>query len=1134
MKISTIKTKSVTAGIGIALLAGGPLLADDTELLLFKPHPLQDPKPNILFILDTSGSMASMESTILPYDGAQVYGGSCDSDKLYWTDVDVIPDCTASSNFVEDEFFYCNAAERQLAGLGSFTNTMSQYRGGGSDGQSAGAETWQSLASGYDTAPVECQTDSGIHGDGRSAHLWAKKGSNLLDPFTTEVTSALSWGSAPQNVSYTVYDGNFLNWKASPVNATLSRAEIMQAVIKNILGSVDNMNVGLMRFNNEQGGAISVGIKDLEDNRTEILNTIDTFDPNRQTPLAESMYEAALYWRGLPAHFYGAPEDYLPPATYFPTDPSAYSSTSPNTYEAPEFNACSKNYNVLLSDGEPNRDLDVPPLIPNLPGFESAIGSLTCRFPGVIGPDGLPSNEGACLEEVAKYLSVSDVDTAEPGNQLVTTYTIGFAIDIPLLSRTAVNSGGEYFLADDVESLTQSLMSIIGDINDRTLSFTAPAVSVNTFNRTRNLNDLYVSEFGVKANAHWPGNLKKYRITNREITDANDVAAIDPTTGYFKDTVADFWSSSSGDNDVQKGGAASKLPDPSVRKIYTNNSGTDLTQPTNIVSPDNLSAFSDADFGLTGASGEPTMQEIIRWALGEDLRDVNPNSLIRYEMGDPLHSQPAAVVYGGTESSPDTVVYMATNDGYLHAIDGATGVELWSFIPKDLLSNLTRLYFDPDSNYKQYGIDGNIVPAVKDVNRDGVIDPLDGDFVYLVFGMRRGGNSLYALDVSYKNAPKMKWKVNLPQFGETWSAPVISRMEVSSVTQNPDKTVIVVGGGYDTVHDTANHPAAADGVGAGIHVLDLESGDELWRTGPDSGADLQLSTMTRAISTSVRVIDLTGDGFADRLYASDMGGRIWRFDVFNGQSPSALITGGVIAELGAEGTGSSALADTRRFYNAPDVSVFLDTVQQRRYIAVSIGSGYRSHPLDLSAKDQFYSIRDANVFTKLSQSDYSAYPIVQESDLIEVSGKTGVVVTTADRGWKFTLPDNQKVLADSLTFDDQVLFVAFTPDFASAVNCSAGQGANYLYRMAVTNGDPIVPYPSLLEPGNADDARRDLLRQTGIAPSPTILFPSPDDLTCPAGTDCSPPPLNCIGTECFDAGFENNPVRTLWTQDGIE
>jgi len=26
----------------------------------------------------------------------------------------------------------------------------------------------------------------------------------------------------------------------------------------------------------------------------------------------------------------------------------------------------------------------------------------------------------------------------------------------------------------------------------------------------------------------------------------------------------------------------------------------------------------------------------------------------------------------------------------------------------------------------------------------------------------------------------------------------------------------------------------------------------------------------------------------------------------------------------------------------------------------------------------------------------------------------------------------------------------------------------------------------------------------------------------------------CIGVECNPPGFKNNPVRTLWTQDGIE
>ena len=1080
MNISTIKSTSVAAGMGIALLAGGPLLADDTELLLVNPDPTLNPKPNILFILDTSGSMSGMESAPIPYDGSAVYTGACDSTRFYWTDIDIIPDCATSTNFVEGASFFCEAATGPFNALGRFTNTMVQYRDGGYDGLGSGLATWQYLASGYKDSSVECQDDSGIHGDSRATYKWARKGSDLGDKFTANAVEELSWGSAPANISYTVYDGNYLNWKAAPGTTTLSRAVIMQSVIKNVLGAIDNVNVGLMRFNDNQGGVVSVGIKDIADNRQEMLDMVDTFDPNLNTPLAESMYEAAAYWRGLPAHFGKTDADY-------PTDPIVYTSTDSNVYKAPTIGACSKNYNILISDGLPNADLDVPPLTVNLPDFENAMGSLTCTTTG----------EGACLEEVAKYLSVSDIDSVTPEDQFVTTYTIGFTGDIPILKETAEGSGGKYFIADDIDGLTDTLASIFADINDRTLSFTAPAVTVNTFNRTRNLNDLYVSEFGVEGNAHWPGNMKKYRITNRQITDRNDDPAVDPLTGYFKDTATSFWSSTADGNDVRNGGAASKLPAPSVRKLYTNNAGADLTLASNALSVGNQAAFTDADFGLTGAMGEPSKEDIILWARGEDLRDVNASSTTRYEMGDPLHSQPASVIYGGTEASPDAVIYLATNDGYLHAIDGDTGVELWSFIPKQLLSNLTRLYFNPDSKYKQYGIDGNIVPAIKDVNQNGIIEPLDGDFVYIVYGMRRGGNTMFAMDVTDKNTPKMLWKESLPQFGQTWSAPVVSRMEIASVTQNADKTVIVVGGGYDTVHDTSSHPTVADGVGAGIHILDLETGTELWRTGTDIGADLQLATMTRAIPTSVRVIDLSGDGYADRMYASDMGGRVWRFDVFNGEAPSALITGGVIAELGVEGTSATQPADTRRFYNSPDVSIFFDNVQQRRYIAVSIGSGYRSHPFDVTASDKFYSIRDPKVFTKLAQSDYSTYPIVEDSDLIEVSGKLGVVVTTADRGWKFTLPDNQKVLANSLTFDNQVLFVAFSPDSDSS-NCGTGQGSNYLYRMAIANGDPIVPYLSTLDPDLSDDKRRELLKQKGIRRHRPFFFRA--RMICPAPT----------------------------------
>ena len=145
--------------------------------------------------------------------------------------------------------------------------------------------------------------------------------------------------------------------------------------------------------------------------------------------------------------------------------------------------------------------------------------------------------------------------------------------------------------------------------------------------------------------------------------------------------------------------------------------------------------------------------------------------------------------------------------------------------------------------------------------------------------------------------------------------------------------------------------------------------------------------------------------------------------------------------------------------------------------------------------------------------------------------QTQTVVTANDRGWKFTLPANEKIIADSLTFNDEIFFVSFTPDTIDASNCGAGDGTNFLYRVSAINGDPIVPNIETLDPNDSDDERKTTLEQGGIAPSPAILFPSPSD-DC-VGEECNIAPIGCVGVECFDPGFENVPKRTLWTQDGI-
>jgi type IV pilus assembly protein PilY1 len=1117
MKNSARKVTWASVGCALAMLLGNPVLADDTELLLATPGTNSNPfNANILLIIDSSGSMNTLEQTIEPYDGTATYVGTCDATKLYWTQLEVTPTCDATNTQLIDKAAYvCKLSDRQIDQIGLYSDTMVQYRV-----DSSGAARWETLEPGNSIGIVECKTDSGFDGGLTSAAgAYAQAGANV-SPYTKDAMMEISWGSYPTSESYTVYDGNYLNWKENPVLVNKSRIDIVKIAIKTALSAINSSNIAIMRFNSVEGGPVILGMTDLDSSRAAIDGVIDAILADGRTPLAETMYEAALYWLGAPAHYGELINEH-------PTDPNALITIAPEVYAAPTSPVCTKNYNILLTDGEPTDDIGAQLLAPTLPDFATKLGRSSCT--GVF--------EGDCLDDITEYLSIPDLSLSQQGDQAVTTHTIGFAINLPILESAAVVSGGNYYLADNVESLTLALLQIFDIANRQALSFSAPSVAVNAFNRTQNRNELYMTVFSAESKIHWPGNLKKYRIEGGQIVDANGQPAVDPLTGFFADAAQSVWTVGGPDGAIVKlGGAANQQPDPVLRKLYTNNGvDNDLTAAANAISVANVAAFTLADFGLTGSAGEPTKEQIIDWARGDDIRDEDndPATLQRHAMGDPLHAQPAAVDYGDSSGNANVVIFSATNDGYLHAIDGATGVELWSFIPKNLISNLGKLYFNASALYKNYGIDGDVVPIVADNNENGFIDA--GDFVYLVFGMRRGGDDYYALDVTDKDVPKLLWQASFPVFGQSWSAPTITRVNISDPALNTQKAVVIIGAGYDSVHDTATFPSTADAEGAGIFMLDLATGVQIWRAGTDVGADLQLAGMTRSFPTRVKAIDLDGNRIADRMYATDVGGQVWRFDLFPGEVPATAVTGGVIAQLGAEGLNINTLtaADTRRIYNAPDIALFNDPVENRRFLSVSVGTGYRAHPLNNDTTDRFYSMRDSDVFNKLTQAQYDGYIVATDTDFIEVSGTTQAVVQSPFRGWKFTLPPEQKILADSATFDGDIFFVSFSPDVVAAADCQIQVGRNFLYRVSVVNGDPLVNNLDSLADSMADAARVTALQQGGIAPAPRFLFPSPDDPSCTT-VGCASPPIACVGVECFDPGFRNFPVRTLWTQDGIE
>jgi len=118
--------------------------------------------------------------------------------------------------------------------------------------------------------------------------------------------------------------------------------------------------------------------------------------------------------------------------------------------------------------------------------------------------------------------------------------------------------------------------------------------------------------------------------------------------------------------------------------------------------------------------------------------------------------------------------------------------------------------------------------------------------------------------------------------------------------------------------------------------------------------------MNYSIPTDLRVIDINSDGLVDQVYFGDMGGQIWRMDINNREDISnpisSRIRAGVIAELGDDSPENSI-----RFYYPPDVA--LVNFNGRQQLSVSVGSGWRAHPLQTRVNDRFYSFRLDDVFT---------------------------------------------------------------------------------------------------------------------------------------------------------------------------
>jgi len=270
MTVTYRRSTWLVAGMLWALGSGAPVVADDTELFVVDASLFPDARPNVLLIIDTSGSMRGEILTQPTYVPTTIYTGSCPNGRVYWRDVtgggSSSPPACSSSNWFDLSAFTCGAAIQAFASSGYYVaDRMGQY-------DPATDDRWETIDANQKSRLVECQDDSGVHGDGVDlAKVYARNGDDT-QLWSAAPGAVVSWGASPLNRLYTTYSTNFLNWYYGARLESIPKIDIVKDVATNLLDTVNGINVGLMRYNTNissttNGGAVIFAMEDIATGR---------------------------------------------------------------------------------------------------------------------------------------------------------------------------------------------------------------------------------------------------------------------------------------------------------------------------------------------------------------------------------------------------------------------------------------------------------------------------------------------------------------------------------------------------------------------------------------------------------------------------------------------------------------------------------------------------------------------------------------------------------------------------------------------------------------------------------------------------------------------------------------------------